>query len=64
LPIAKLLIDKGADFYANKDGKSPQTLAAEHKGKGEAMKRYLEQTKSPTLCSSSKIWTSRSLSKD
>jgi len=43
MPIAKFLIDKGAEFYANKVGKTPQQLAAENKGKGEAMKRYLEQ---------------------
>jgi len=43
MPIAKFLIDKGAEFYANKAGKTPQQLAAENKGKGEAMKRFLEQ---------------------
>lgn len=43
LPIAKLLVEKGAEFHENKAGKTPQNVAADNKGKGEAMKRYLDQ---------------------
>jgi len=43
LPIAKLLLEKGAEVYENKAGKTPQMIAADMKGKGIAMKQFLEK---------------------